>query len=156
MRPPPPYPFTGADYVKFAKTGVERRHLANCTNAFSPNVEQAGLLLPLRGQKNPVPIPYLQLSSQRDAVFCAAQLFPLQRGSCKLINRTFQVLAVIRTNVDCVGRVPLCSFCSVQTNLHLFIQSLVDLISESLSSDSASHFSCPQRTSSSTVFTSLE
>lgn len=62
----------------------------------------------------------------------------------ELTNRTFQDFTVVWANVDCVGCVFILisprSYCSVQKRLPPYIQSLVDLISESLSSDSASQF----------------
>lgn len=119
-----------------------------------PTVEQAGLLFPLRGQY--VPVPYLRLSSQRDAVSYKAQ-----SSSCgELTNRTFSKSHCHRDKCGLCGLCIFCSYCSVKKNLPLYIQSLIDVpsesldvLSESLSSDAASHFSW---TSSSTILLSLE
>lgn len=74
-----------------------------------------------------ISVPYLQLSSQRDALFHAAQIFLLARSCGKLTDRTLQDATVIRTNVHSIFNL----FLILQKNLHPFIQSLIDLISES-------------------------
>lgn len=105
-------------------------------------------VVPLKGQYAEF---HLQLSSQRATVSYPAQSFPhreaSQNSQIELFSPSFFPhfsLAVIRTNVDCIScAFFLCSclYCSVQKKIiSLYIESLLDLISEWLSSDSVSHF----------------
>lgn len=84
------------------------------------------LLFPLRGHY----VPYLQLSSHRDADFYTAQSFRPKRSCGELTNRTFEALVVIRTNVDYVLNVFFAQMLSAKESSYSCNPS--DLISKTL------------------------